>query len=91
MLPERATTADYNAIINTLDEYWGERDMRARHHPMFIHEFGETALVMRDRSGSVAAYLFGFRRADPSWVRAPRWRARRFAASRFRTKALRRV
>lgn len=58
--PERATTADYNAIINTLDEYWGERDMRARHHPMFIHEFGETALVMRDRSGSVAAYLFGF-------------------------------
>jgi GNAT superfamily N-acetyltransferase len=60
MLPERATTADYNAIINTLGEYWGERDMRARHHPMFIHEFGETALVMRDGSGGVAAYLFGF-------------------------------
>ena len=60
MLPERATTDDYNAIIDSLADYWGERDMRARHHPMFIHEFGDTALVMRDGSGSVAAYLFGF-------------------------------
>jgi N-acetylglutamate synthase-like GNAT family acetyltransferase len=60
MLPERATTADYNAIVDTLADYWGERDMRARHHPMFIHEFGDTALVMRDGSGGVAAYLFGF-------------------------------
>lgn len=60
MLPERATIADYNAIIETLPEYWGERDMRARHHPMFINEFGDTALVMRDGSGGVTAYLFGF-------------------------------
>jgi hypothetical protein len=60
MLPERVTPADYNAIIDTLAEYWGERDMRARHHPTFIHEFGDTALVMRDVSGGVAAYLFGF-------------------------------
>jgi hypothetical protein len=50
LLPERATSADYNAIVDTLDEYWGERDMRARHHPMFIHEFGETALVVSARS-----------------------------------------
>jgi GNAT superfamily N-acetyltransferase len=60
MLPERATTADYNAIVGTLADYWGERDMRARHHPMFIHEFGDTALVIRDGSRGVAAYLFGF-------------------------------
>jgi GNAT superfamily N-acetyltransferase len=60
MLPERATTADYNAILDTLAEYWGERDMRARHHPMFVREFGDTAFVMRDGSGDVAAYLFGF-------------------------------
>jgi GNAT superfamily N-acetyltransferase len=60
MLLELATTADYDTIINTLAEYWGERDMRARHHPMFIHEFGDTALVVRDGSGGVAAYLFGF-------------------------------
>src|SRR5262249_10831277 len=33
---------------------------RARHHPMFIHEFGDLALVVRDGSGGVAAYLFGF-------------------------------
>ncbi len=60
MLPERATPADYYAIIDSLAEYWGERDMRARHHPMFVHEFGDTALVVRDGSGGVAAYLFGF-------------------------------
>jgi GNAT superfamily N-acetyltransferase len=60
MLPELASIADYNAIIDTLAEYWGERDMRARHHPMFVHEFGDTALVLRDGSGGVAAYLFGF-------------------------------
>ncbi len=60
MLPERATTADYGAIIDSLADYWGDRDMRARHHPMFIHEFGDTALVVRDGSGGVAAYLFGF-------------------------------
>jgi GNAT superfamily N-acetyltransferase len=60
MLPERATTTDYSAIMNTLAQYWGERDMRARHHPMFIHEFGDTALVIRDGSRGVAAYLFGF-------------------------------
>jgi GNAT superfamily N-acetyltransferase len=60
MLPERATPADYNAIIDTLADYWGERDVRARHHPMFVHEFGETSLVMRDGSEGVTAYLFGF-------------------------------
>jgi GNAT superfamily N-acetyltransferase len=60
MHPARATIADYNMIIDTLADYWGERDMRARHHPMFIHEFGDTALVMRDGSAGMAAYLFGF-------------------------------
>src|ERR1700722_10268107 len=60
MLPKRATAADYNAIVEALAEYWGERDMRARHHPMFIHEFGDTAIVIRDGNGGVAAYLFGF-------------------------------
>jgi GNAT superfamily N-acetyltransferase len=60
MLPDRAMPADYYAIIDTLAEYWGERDMRARHHPMFVHEFGDTALVVRDGNGGVAAYLFGF-------------------------------
>jgi ribosomal protein S18 acetylase RimI-like enzyme len=60
MLIKRATTADYIAIVGALAEYWGERDMRAQHHPMFVHEFGDTALVLRDDSGGVAAYLFGF-------------------------------
>jgi ribosomal protein S18 acetylase RimI-like enzyme len=57
---ERATTDDYTAIVGSLGDYWGERDMREQHHPMFIHEFGDTALVIRDENGDVAAYLFGF-------------------------------
>ena len=34
--------------------------MTARHHPMFVREFGDTALVIRDGNKGVAAYLFGF-------------------------------
>jgi ribosomal protein S18 acetylase RimI-like enzyme len=60
MLIERATTADYVAIVDSLADYWGGRDMRAQHHAMFIHEFGDTALVLRDDDGGIAAYLFGF-------------------------------
>jgi GNAT superfamily N-acetyltransferase len=54
-LRDRVLTA-----FDTLADYWGVRDMRARHHPMFIHEFGETSLVVRDESSRITAYLFGF-------------------------------
>jgi L-amino acid N-acyltransferase YncA len=60
MPPELATLADFAAIIASLGDFWGERDVRALHHPMFVREFGDTALVIRDGSGLVLAYLFGF-------------------------------
>jgi ribosomal protein S18 acetylase RimI-like enzyme len=47
-------------VLESLGEFWGDRDMRHLHHPMFVHEFGDTALVMRAGDGSVAGYLLGF-------------------------------
>lgn len=58
MLIEGATMADFQAIRDRLDAYWDGRPVDALHHPLLIHEFGETAFVARS-NGMVAAYLFG--------------------------------
>ena len=60
MKPQRATAVDHAEILSSLPSFWGERDLTALHHPMFFHEFGDTALVIRAASGEVAAYLLGF-------------------------------
>jgi L-amino acid N-acyltransferase YncA len=57
--PEPLTKRDFDEIIERLDAFWGARDLSALHHPMFVHEFADTALVIRDEQGGVAAYLFG--------------------------------
>ena len=53
------TPEDYFHILDDLSEFWDGRDTRALHHPFLIHEFGNSAFVIRDRS-RVVAYLFGF-------------------------------
>jgi GNAT superfamily N-acetyltransferase len=53
------TRQDYDQILAELSEFWDGRDTRHLHHPCLIHEFGNTAFVIRDGS-RVAAYLFGF-------------------------------
>ncbi len=58
--PEPITKADFDAITESLPAFWGERDPVELHHPMFVHEFGDGALLIRDEQGAVAAYLFGF-------------------------------
>ena len=60
MEPETLTKPDFDEIIERLDAFWGERDLSALHHPMFVHEFADSSLVIRDGDGAVAAYLFGF-------------------------------
>ena len=60
MEPESVTKADFDEIVDRLTAFWGERDLSPIHHPMFIHEFGDSAFLMRDEHGGVAAYLFGF-------------------------------
>jgi GNAT superfamily N-acetyltransferase len=34
--------------------------VRHLHHPLFVRELGETALVLRGPHGTIDAYLFGF-------------------------------
>ena len=53
------TAEDYAQILDDLAEFWDGRDVRAVHHPFLIHEFGNSAFVIRDGS-RVVAYLFGF-------------------------------
>src|SRR6266540_5095970 len=53
------TAQDYDQILAALPEFWDGRDTRHLHHPLFIHEFGSSALVIR-RGPQVVAYLFGF-------------------------------
>jgi ribosomal protein S18 acetylase RimI-like enzyme len=69
--PQRATIDDFVAIVDERREFWGDRDLTALHHPLLVHEFGETALVIRDvgaerGDGQVIAYLFGL--LSPSGV-----------------------
>jgi ribosomal protein S18 acetylase RimI-like enzyme len=56
---EPATIEDLAAIVDDRSEFWGERDLSLLHHPLLVHDFGETALVMRDGDRRVVAYLFG--------------------------------
>jgi ribosomal protein S18 acetylase RimI-like enzyme len=53
------TAGDYAQILDDLAEFWDGRDMRSPHHAFLLHEFGNSAFVIRD-GAQVAAYLFGF-------------------------------
>jgi ribosomal protein S18 acetylase RimI-like enzyme len=63
--PEPATIGDLVAVAGEPREFWGDRDLPALHHPLLVHDFGETALVIRgdgekvEGAGRVIAYLFG--------------------------------
>lgn len=55
----QATRADFEAILGELPEFWGERTPPV-HHPLFIEEFDDGALVADpDDGGPPSAYLFG--------------------------------
>jgi L-amino acid N-acyltransferase YncA len=56
----QATPDDLARILASLPEFWGERDVRHLHHPMFVREFADTALVVPAAAGGIAAYLLGF-------------------------------
>ena len=57
---ERATIDDLVAVAAAQSDFWGARDMSHLLHPMLVHEFGSTSVVIRDPPGAIAAYLFGF-------------------------------
>jgi ribosomal protein S18 acetylase RimI-like enzyme len=56
---ERPTIEDLAEITGEQAPFWGERDLSHLHHPMLVHDFGETALLVRDGEGRIIAYLFG--------------------------------
>jgi ribosomal protein S18 acetylase RimI-like enzyme len=53
------TAQDYNQILESLPEFWNGRDTRHLHQSFLVHEFGDTAFVIRE-GARVVAYLFGF-------------------------------
>ena len=59
----RCTREDFYEILETQAEFWDGRDMRHLFHPFLLHQFGNSAFVIRDGShvegGHVVAYLFG--------------------------------
>ncbi len=57
--PRIATRRDFDHIVSSLDMFWGDREVSHLHHPTAIEEFGDSAFVIEDPQGRVAAYLFG--------------------------------
>jgi len=55
----RATIEDLLAIRAEQPAFWGERDLSPLHHPLLVHDFGETAFVVPGADGQVLGYLFG--------------------------------
>ncbi len=55
----QCTLEDYDQILAPLPEFWDGHDTRNLHLSFLIHEFGDTAFVIREE-GRVIAYLFGF-------------------------------
>jgi GNAT superfamily N-acetyltransferase len=61
----RCTHRDFLEILTDLEDFWGTDRAGAVHHPMFVHEFADTAWVVRE-DGRVIAYLFGlWSQAEP--------------------------
>lgn len=56
---DKCTMTDYYQILTNVADYWGSERLLNSHHPMYIHEFGDSAYVIK-ADGKVMAYLFGF-------------------------------
>ena len=78
---ETCTRDDFDTIVTNHGVYWDSDLTLALHHPLLIHEFGDTAYVARD-GVTIAGYLFGFfaQQAGHAYVHLvavhPRYRGR---------------
>lgn len=59
MIIENCTIKDFDEIIRDISDFWGSDRTLHLHQSFLIHEFGNTAFVIKD-DGKVIAYLFGF-------------------------------
>jgi ribosomal protein S18 acetylase RimI-like enzyme len=58
---DRVRDTDLAAILREFSRFWGDREqLRPLHHPLFVAEFGDTALAARGPDGQVRGYLLGF-------------------------------
>ncbi|MGV9412807.1 N-acetyltransferase family protein [Nocardia sp. NPDC003693] len=55
----RATTHDLRRVLDDHERYWGDRDLRAQHLTILVHEFPETCLVAVCDRG-IHGYILGF-------------------------------
>lgn len=53
------TISDLRVILGELDEFWGGRDTAFLHQALYVHEFGETSVLL-ERDGRIDGYLLGF-------------------------------
>jgi ribosomal protein S18 acetylase RimI-like enzyme len=57
---EPMTLADLAGVLAEHDQFWGERDLRFLHERVFVQEFGDTCLTVREAGGRIVGYLIGF-------------------------------
>lgn len=57
-LPEGDGSAVLGEILSDLRAFWGERDMLALHHPVWLRQFAPDALVVREHD-ELLGYLLG--------------------------------
>lgn len=57
----RGAVAFHAEVLSLLPAFWGERDVRQLHHPVWFRQFGEAAVAARDESGTLIGYLLGGR------------------------------
>lgn len=46
-------------VLASLRAFWGGRDVRHLHHPLWFRQFGGAALAVRDEVGCLTGYLLG--------------------------------
>lgn len=56
---DHCTPDDFHYIMANQDAFWGSERLASFHHPMFLHEFGDNAFVIRNGK-DIIAYLMGF-------------------------------
>lgn len=46
-------------VLEALPLFWGGRDVRALHHPVWFRQFADSAFTAREPDGALRAYLLG--------------------------------
>ena len=54
-------------VIQDMPAFWGERDMRSLHHPIWFRQFADDAFMLRD-GDQLVGYLLGVTRAPIGYV-----------------------